>query len=488
MSSDDVPSTMGLGARSGTMNALRTGAHLAVPTDGMKRSVSTMVHRTKRGNSVTSRTVQVDPSAASSGAASLAASMNSTSPGTTSLFDQGNPLGAETEVQEEGTSDDEEEEAVVVPLQTRKKSIGGGALGQPPPTPEDTQQEIERAVNGRKCVDLSNIGLTALPDRIQPLTHIVELLLEDNLLHDLDQPYWRHFTSLEKLSLKANKSLKTIPIILFQMPSLETLLLDQCPIQHLPIDSADGEAAMNAPNLKTFGAEGCRLQHFPTALLRKCPLLEALWLADNEDLHELPSVDFLQSINHPLKMKIDNRPRLMGVLVPLQEQKTLNPNITLDWHKIYPDKVLDYLYLGSVRTAQCVQVYKDLDIGYVLTAGRGLQVKLAEGMEQLELGIDDLPGEDMKPFFSQAFEFINKAREAKKGILIHCFAGLSRSVTFTCAYLMHIMYPMTRDEALRLVKESRPSAQPNEGFMKGLLQWEEMLRRERGNGTNDISS
>ena len=154
--------------------------------------------------------------------------------------------------------------------------------------------------------------------------------------------------------------------------------------------------------------------------------------------------------------------------------------LEITWNKIYPDKVLDFLYLGSLRTAQCPEVYQDLDIGFILTAGRHLQVKIGESMEQLELGIDDLPGEDMKPFFKEAFDFIERARAAKRGILIHCFAGMSRSVTFTAAYLMHMMYPMTRDEALHLIRQSRPAAKPNDGFMRGLLEWEAILKKERG--------
>eukprot|EP00658_Telonema_sp_P-2_P033341 TRINITY_DN24490_c0_g1_i12.p1 TRINITY_DN24490_c0_g1~~TRINITY_DN24490_c0_g1_i12.p1 ORF type:complete len:136 (-),score=30.28 TRINITY_DN24490_c0_g1_i12:393-800(-) len=100
-------------------------------------------------------------------------------------------------------------------------------------------------------------------------------------------------------------------------------------------------------------------------------------------------------------------------------------------------------------------------------------------MRHLELVVDDIPGaaSDIEPLFDEAIAFITEARKAKRGILIHCFAGLSRSVTITVAYLMKTLYPMTRDDALALIRQSRPAAEPNRGFMETLLKYEKVLRR-----------
>ena len=56
-------------------------------------------------------------------------------------------------------------------------------------------------------------------------------------------------------------------------------------------------------------------------------------------------------------------------------------------------------------------------------------------------------------------------------VLVHCYAGLSRSVTVIVAYLMQ-NERMLLDEALRFVKHKRPYAQPNPGFLKQLVEFE----------------
>lgn len=59
-------------------------------------------------------------------------------------------------------------------------------------------------------------------------------------------------------------------------------------------------------------------------------------------------------------------------------------------------------------------------------------------------------------------------------MLVHCYAGVSRSVTIVVAYIMK-KYNWNVDEALNFVKEKRVVAKPNDGFMKQLKQFEETL-------------
>jgi protein-tyrosine phosphatase len=59
-----------------------------------------------------------------------------------------------------------------------------------------------------------------------------------------------------------------------------------------------------------------------------------------------------------------------------------------------------------------------------------------------------------------------------EGILVHCMAGISRSTTIVCAYLIRCNYPVTIkadvenyvDAVIRFVRSRRPIIEPNQGF------------------------
>jgi len=51
------------------------------------------------------------------------------------------------------------------------------------------------------------------------------------------------------------------------------------------------------------------------------------------------------------------------------------------------------------------------------------------------ISIDDSPYEDLKKYWNRTFDFIESHRKYGN-VLIHCFAGVSRSAATTIAYLM----------------------------------------------------
>ena len=68
----------------------------------------------------------------------------------------------------------------------------------------------------------------------------------------------------------------------------------------------------------------------------------------------------------------------------------------------------------------------------------------------------------------------DEARENGCGILVHCLAGISRSVTVTVAYLMQ-KEQMTLNQAYDHVKRCKPNISPNFNFMGQLLDFEKAL-------------
>lgn len=68
----------------------------------------------------------------------------------------------------------------------------------------------------------------------------------------------------------------------------------------------------------------------------------------------------------------------------------------------------------------------------------------------------------------------HEARSKKCGILVHCLAGISRSVTVTVAYLMQKLN-LSLNDAYDFVKRKKSNISPNFNFMGQLLDFERTL-------------
>ena len=77
--------------------------------------------------------------------------------------------------------------------------------------------------------------------------------------------------------------------------------------------------------------------------------------------------------------------------------------------------------------------------------------------------IDDAARADIAQHFDDCIKFVKSADK----VLVHCSAGISRSVTIVIAYLVREKN-MDVDEALDFIQTKRPRANPNNGFMSQL--------------------
>lgn len=77
---------------------------------------------------------------------------------------------------------------------------------------------------------------------------------------------------------------------------------------------------------------------------------------------------------------------------------------------------------------------------------------------------------------AQHFVDCNQFIEASPGkVLVHCFAGVSRSATVVLAYMMYKGASLA--EALALLRSKRSVVSPNPSFMKQLIEYEKTARR-----------
>ncbi|THD19613.1 Dual specificity protein phosphatase 14 [Fasciola hepatica] len=92
--------------------------------------------------------------------------------------------------------------------------------------------------------------------------------------------------------------------------------------------------------------------------------------------------------------------------------------------------------------------------------------------------VEDMEGANLRSHFDRIADRI--AAEHRRGgrTLVHCMAGVSRSSSLILAYLIRHLN-MSLAEAYQHVRGIRPCIQPNPGFWRQLLDYEERLRGTR---------
>lgn len=83
----------------------------------------------------------------------------------------------------------------------------------------------------------------------------------------------------------------------------------------------------------------------------------------------------------------------------------------------------------------------------------------------------DTPDQNLSQYFSVCNDFIHAARLRDGNVLIHCLAGMSRSVTVAVAYIMCVTH-LSWKESLKVVRTGRAVANPNMGFQTQLNDFE----------------
>lgn len=105
------------------------------------------------------------------------------------------------------------------------------------------------------------------------------------------------------------------------------------------------------------------------------------------------------------------------------------------------------------------------------------------GIEYLHLDMLDAAYVEPKPFICESLPFIHKFLEKGQNVLVHCYAGISRSATIIASYILLYNPESITDqssnratELLTFMATIRPQIEPNLGFhlfLEGLNEsWE----------------
>ncbi|KAF9517534.1 hypothetical protein BS47DRAFT_1290905 [Hydnum rufescens UP504] len=130
------------------------------------------------------------------------------------------------------------------------------------------------------------------------------------------------------------------------------------------------------------------------------------------------------------------------------------------------DEVIPGLWIGDISAAVAQHALEQNNIKFVLSAMRG-RVKVNPLLQRHQIPLDDVPTADILEHIPACNALIEAALARNDGVLVHCQAGMSRSVAIVAGFLMYSL-KLDRDAALELIRKVRPSVAPNEGFMQQL--------------------
>lgn len=100
-------------------------------------------------------------------------------------------------------------------------------------------------------------------------------------------------------------------------------------------------------------------------------------------------------------------------------------------------QILDGLYLGNREDARDLAKLREAGVTHVVNCAYELPNYHEGSLEYLALMLHD-PDPRMIACFDAARAFIDAARKNNGGVLVHCFAAVSRSPAVVLSYLCHL--------------------------------------------------
>lgn len=136
-------------------------------------------------------------------------------------------------------------------------------------------------------------------------------------------------------------------------------------------------------------------------------------------------------------------------------------------------EVVPNIWLGGYRALETRSFLKKNKITHILSLGHFKPIYKEEEYIHKIIAVADHPEANIIRYFPEAIDFITKALEGGKHVLVHCLAGVSRSPTIVAAYLMATQ-KLRYKAALAIIKRTRPFINPNPGFITQLKLFQEM--------------
>jgi atypical dual specificity phosphatase len=132
-------------------------------------------------------------------------------------------------------------------------------------------------------------------------------------------------------------------------------------------------------------------------------------------------------------------------------------------------EILPSLFIGGYGGAMNEILLQKYNIKTIITLNKKLKLPHSDNYkyEYYLYDMDDVPSFSIKVYFNEITDIIHDSIEKKNNVLIHCYCGVSRSVSFCIAYLIKYCN-MTLVQSYEFIRTKRPIIEPNDGFIKQL--------------------
>jgi atypical dual specificity phosphatase len=141
-------------------------------------------------------------------------------------------------------------------------------------------------------------------------------------------------------------------------------------------------------------------------------------------------------------------------------------------------QITDQIWIGSYATFSDNMFLKENNITHIISCAIELPTPPSDISEsnifRVDI-VDDTVMPETLTLFIEGARKLNKWVSKGHKVFVHCFAGMSRSVSVVIAYLI-TYHGMSYADAFKLVKEKRRQANIHPGFIPLLLHIEKYAR------------
>jgi protein-tyrosine phosphatase len=129
-----------------------------------------------------------------------------------------------------------------------------------------------------------------------------------------------------------------------------------------------------------------------------------------------------------------------------------------------PSLIVNNIYIGSAFNAADKEWLRSNSITTIINATNEISNFYPDEFNYYNFPTDDTEKGSLVNFFEKFCNVVNRV-EYNNGILVHCYAGRSRSVILVLYYLI-TRCNMTRNAALDLIYKKRPQTNINVEFLR----------------------